>query len=395
ERRTTGAWHRSTGSGASSWVMEIDVPAEAAAGTAIGRSRIRYPSQEHAVAVSEVGSCDSAAQTYYSACDAVLQGGGERESVRAEVINFSQGADGLKSSIRIEFQSQCLRTQNAWQRQLLAQQQSLLDSFRSTLEDAHREMQLAREVSEEEKELLRGFRKIVTRQVDSAEEVSRVEVFIVEQSRALCNELTELCKILEYPCQAFTTLTAATDAMELVTEEMMRQPTFGTDRSESRRGTRSYSLYETHSSLGSRSCSRGSSDESWTSRPSPATRRRGQLLVMLLGWDWLDREIPREWRERGVYVSLTSRAEEFEEVGRSLLASGEAEIRSALRAKGICEYLLHPLSLENLRRVVVQAARRRFGDEYLLTKVIGRGAFGIVYRAKRLRDGAVLALKEI
>lgn len=92
---------------------------------------------------------------------------------------------------------------------------------------------------------------------------------------------------------------------------------------------------------------------------------------------------------------LMSEAEEFEDVGKFLFASGEAEIREKLRSRGIQEYLMHPLSLEGLRSVVGQAFRRMCGDEYLLLQAVGRGATGVVHRAKRLRDGGAFALKEI
>merc|ERR1712157_529917 len=80
--------------------------------------------------------------------------------------------------------------------------------------------------------------------------------------------------------------------------------------------------------------------------------------VVLLGVECLVKEIPKEWERAGVFVALVSEADEFEDVGRELLASGEAEIRERLRTLGIGEYLLLPVSLEGLRKVVLAAVRR-------------------------------------
>jgi len=51
--------------------------------------------------------------------------------------------------------------------------------------------------------------------------------------------------------------------------------------------------------------------------------------------------------------------------------------------------------MSSLHRVASEVLRKHFGEEYLLVDTIGRGATGVVYRAKRLRDGEVFALKEI
>jgi len=119
------------------------------------------------------------------------------------------------------------------------------------------------------------------------------------------------------------------------------------------------------------------------------------VRIVLMAPVWLDRVLPAEWTEQGVVVILVSEADEFEEVGRQLLAAGEAEIRERLRQRGICEYLMYPLSLDSLRSVIKEALRRRFGDEYLLLQAVGRGTTGIVHQAKRLKDGQNFALKEI
>merc|ERR1719215_1323093 len=45
--------------------------------------------------------------------------------------------------------------------------------------------------------------------------------------------------------------------------------------------------------------------------------------------------------------------------------------------------------------MVSQAFRLFFGDEYLLLDVLGRGATGVVHKAKKLSNGDTFALKEI
>ncbi|CAE8710990.1 unnamed protein product, partial [Polarella glacialis] len=82
-------------------------------------------------------------------------------------------------------------------------------------------------------------------------------------------------------------------------------------------------------------------------------------------------------------------------VGRELVASSEAQIRERLRERGMSEYLLHPLSLEDIRRTVNDAQKFRFAEEYLVCDILGRGSSGVVHKAKRLRDGKLFALKEI
>jgi len=201
--------------------------------------------------------------------------------------------------------------------------------------------------------------------------------------------MEELCRILEYPCQAFRHLTTAKSAVQSATIEggPSRRPSMDSTGSllEGRPGTEG----QDWRSRALASSSGNSKSKSGLSNAEAPAR------VVLLGSTWLERGLPPQWQEDGVVVVLTSAPEEFEEVGRTLLASGEAEIRERLRDRGINDYLMHPLSLESLKIVVQQAIRRKFGDEYLLLQALGRGASGIVHQAKRLKDGESFALKEI
>jgi len=324
------------------------------------------------------------------------------------VLNVSSGASGSPGHMRIAFRSKCLRTQNEWQRQLLTQQRCLLNMVSTKLKAAELTVKAADELGSEQKELLRGFRKIIVREVAEDEGQHRVSVFIIEKNDGVRSEMEELCSILEYPCQTFMGMTAARSAIK---DDALEVPVgkVGSDKAVSGTPSRvsSGALLEGRSSWETADWrSRALTPQSTTSTKKSGGKGSSSnvffpndtsqtVRLVLLGVAWVDKDLPQEWQQDGVYVVLTSQAEEFEDVGRALLASGEAEIRERLRAKGIHEYLLHPLSLEGLRAVVGEAFRRRFSDEYLLLQAVGRGTSGVVHRAKRLPDGGHFALKEI
>lgn len=320
--------------------------------------------------------------SYYSAADAIVvaegDGDGDSQILRTSV-NFVQSG-GAANEVQIQFRSDCLRTQNAWQRQLLREQKALLETVSTKLEDAEQSLRKMDEVAAEEKELLRGFRKIVTR--EHKEQLQQlVEVIIIEEDKAVASELESMCQILDFSCEVYPNVQALKIAQEAAVSPTAPTP------SKFRRSSTS------KSSLGSRA-----SSWSRTSRSSQSSdSRHNSVKVIFLGAGQLKVELPEEWKKEDspFYLALTSMAEEFEDVGRTLLAAGEAEIRSRLRSRGIKEYLLHPLSLENIQGVALAALKQATGNEYLLTKVIGRGTFGVVYRAKRMKDGEVFALKEV
>jgi len=437
-------------------VMEINLPPVEEGGCASNNSvKMLLPNEDHSiVGMSETGQSEGAA-TYHSTCDAVLVGeDGERETVRADVMNFGRmnnmgGGGGGSNQVRIEFRSQCLRTQNEWQKQLLMQQRSLMDTISNKLESAEQTLRKFNEIQDAEKELLRGFRKIITREIDMDDGCFGVEIFVVEKNEQLTTQMVELCQILEYPCQAFRSLRHATEAVKnsaINKEEEKRL--HAVNKAIRRSGTTKSALSLIAGSEGRM----GGSESEWASereRRQGAMRRSGstksvlsitasertgvslrsrlglrrsvttksslscasaftsasmsttssdiggEVQVIFLGVECLARELPAEWKESGVYVVLTSMPEEFEQVGRTLMASGKAEIQEKLHALGISEYLLHPLSLEGMRQVLMSAMRRHFGHEYLLTNLLGHGSSGAVYKAKRISDGECFALKEI
>ncbi|CAE7376923.1 NEK1 [Symbiodinium natans] len=339
---------------------------------------------------------NASAMTYHSYCDAMVTGAGgegeEKEVISAEVVKLG-GTEG-KQTMRIAFKSKCLRTQNEWQKQLLAQQRALLDVVTGRLQAAERTLKEDEEVKEEERELLRGFRKIVRRERGSTDTQLPAEIFVVEKRQKLREEAEELCRILTYPCQTFHSFSRAMEALQEASQETIQRVVSLVSRGSA------------HSMVSARGADLldgrpGDDLPDWRCRALCTTGRGAgnQLIerpsqIVFLGMAWLMRGLPEEWQQQGVYVVLITEADEFEEVGRQLLASGEGEIREKLRAKGICDYLIHPLSLDSLSKVISEAVQRRL-EEYLLLDMLGRGATACVHKAKRLRDNETIALKEI
>eukprot|EP00439_Symbiodinium_sp_Y106_P018541 s4730_g2.t1 len=250
------------------------------------------------------------------------------------------------------------------------------------------------QVKEEERELLRGFRKIVRRERGSEDTQLPAEIFVVEKRQKLRDEAEELCRILSYPCQTFNSFSRTMEALAEASQETIQRVVSLVSRgsAHSMVSTRGADLLEGRP---------GDKLPDWRCRALCTTGRgAGNVMIerptqiVFLGMAWLSRGLPEEWQQQGVYVVLITEADEFEEVGRQLLASGEGEIREKLRAKGICDYLIHPLSLDSLSKVVSEAVKRRL-EEYLLLDILGRGATACVHKAKRLRDNETIALKEI
>jgi len=278
----------------------------------------------------------------------------EVEEIDCDRISYYSSQEMGKASVfqmitstgSVTLSTQCLKTQAAWQRSLIEQQRSLLGLVSRKLHQAEEKTRLDTAVSEDQRELLRNFRKIVTRTDEEPDvQVKELFVIIVETSPELRAEITQLCQLLEYRCKVFGSLTAAEAEIANMTE---------------------------------------SSGQS--ARPT---------FLVLLGTSWLDRELSCALKQDSVYVTLTSRAEEFELVGNQLSASSDSQIRSVLRERGIREYLLHPLSLEDMRRTVEAALQRRWAEEFLVCETLGRGTSGVVHRVKRLRDGHIFAMKEV
>lgn len=155
--------------------------------------------------VSEAG------MSYHSSYDMQFGSEGEKETVQAEVISVT-GTD-QNGQMRIAFRSRCLRTQNEWQKHLLNQHRTLLNMVSTKLKAKEMEVQAGDELRDEQKELLRGFRKIIVREVAEEENSKSISLYIVERDDRLRQEMEDLCTILEYPFQAFRGLTNAVEAI--------------------------------------------------------------------------------------------------------------------------------------------------------------------------------------
>lgn len=379
---------------------------EPSAGSPQGRERVKLwlPGADTPIENLDVSS--DAGASYCSANDGIDRK--LKDVVRMELMNLGPGNGGL-TRVQIEFNSACMRTRSIWQQHALKEQQALLEAVSSRLKKNENMLKFGDEVQEEQKELLRGFRKIISRGADEDDEPgaqTKVKITVVERSLKLRQQLQELCQVLDYPCEAFSTLSEARTAM-------VKQPTVfsSTDGGDSSLTMlKQQSVGSANNAVGS--CASSSSvyvadvglwgdTEDW--RPHhlfPSRDRRGKLKatqdsahLVLLGTSCLTRELPSEWKH--AFVSLASYADEFEEVGRTLAAADEKEIRERLRQYGVNDYVLHPISLQSLQGLVRDASMHRFGEDYLLTQLLGSGSMGCVYRAKRLRDGHVFALKQI
>lgn len=341
----------------------------------------------------------ASAITYHSYCDALFGSNGEeKEAINAEIAKVD-GQEG-KQTIRVVFNSKCLRTHNTWQAHLLAQQRALLDVVTGKLKAAEKSLKADEEVKEEERELLRGFRKIVRREQGADEVQAPVEIFVVEQKPKLRAEAKQLCQILSYPCKDFSSFSKATQAVAEASQgtiqrvvSMISQKSVKSNPGSTPGGTLPELLDgRPGSGLGDWRCRALCT----TGRNAGKNMLETPTQVVLLGMAWLTRglQLPSEWLQQGVFVVLITEAGDFEDVGRELEASGEGEIREKLRAKGISDYLIHPLSLDSLSAVISHAEERRL-EEYLLLDILGRGATACVHKAKRLKDNETLALKEI
>lgn len=256
----------------------------------------------------------------------------------------------ITASGSVTLSTRCLKTQAAWQRSLIEQQRCLLGLVSRKLHKAEEKTRVDTAVSEDQRELLRNFRKIVTKDMEGEEadiQGHKVVVIVVETSPVLRAEVAQLCQLLEYPCTTFGSLKAAaaeiSNIMESAGAKAAESPTF----------------------------------------------------LVLLGTAWLDRDLPVQFKQDSVYVTLASRTEELETVGSELCASSDDQIRLLLKERGIREYLLHPLSLEDVRRTAEAALQRRWAEEFLVCETLGRGSSGVVHRVKRLRDGRMFAMKEV
>jgi len=271
---------------------------------------------------------------------------------------------------------------------VLKQQRSLLDTVASQLEEAEKDLHRWDQINSDQEDLLRGFRKIVSRETGTEKGPPNISLCVVEKNEELSHEVEQHCRQLECACQTFTSISAARAGFNGLGDQS-EDPA----RSDLLRGRPA-----------------GKDWRPWCLRRSGtgplATQVRSigdipPVPVVLMSATWMIQfgELPLEWRSDEVFVALTSEADDLEELTGVLLgqsqASSEEEIRECLRNQHIGELLLHPFAPADIWSVVREALHMRLRDEYLLVTQIGSGGSGAVHKAKRLSDGVLFALKEV
>jgi len=298
---------------------------------------------------------------------------GNEEMVATEVLEVGAGPGG-QMQMKMVFRSQ-----------LLSQQQSLLNSYSSELQSVRRDLHVRDGVQEDQKEVLRRFQKIVSREFGNVGDETgiKVGVFVFDKRAELRAKLMGFCVTLGCPCQTFSSITDGMDALH--------------------ESAKTAGIELGVPGLGDPwSMTASSNDVAWSlrrpikpeTRAAAADASTSRAQLVLLGSSQL-RDLPDDWGGGKVFVALMSSEQESDAVVEALRVPGKSRIRECLRSRGISEYLKEAVSLETLRRLVQAAMQRPFGDDYLLMEQLGRGASSAVYRAKRLRDGHVFALKEI
>jgi serine/threonine protein kinase len=404
------------------------------------QARVRLPKGERRKDGSQVSASKRACSDDNSRVSGLLEevdcesDSENSEEVPTEVINLGAGSSEGMSRVRIGFRSQVLGQQ------------------RAELESARKELHVKGEVQADQKELLRTFGKIVTRDFKDmregkdTDEILNVLAVIVEEDEAKRAELVQLCSELRIACQAFADIDAGKSAVNqlrmprhsrvdpshfssghsLVKERMYSSmassegsPSDGVARDQ-------LSAYFTstgdsttgdlsHDSIGANCGSLrkpqwsqrlqrlwaedganvGKDEGSCSPRPELlGDPRRPPAPLVILGASMLQ-QIPANWCALKLLVTLVYKPGDLEDICEYLHVADKAEVRDRLRVWGITEMLEYPVPSTSLRCLSQEALRRAYGDDFLLAQQLGRGATCTVYSAKRLRDGEVFALKEI
>lgn len=329
-------------------VLELDLPVSEKASSLVSerfKARMRLTDGSRIDDdKSMVSSCGG------SALYSMLEGEEEEETVAAEVVNFGEEKDGR---VRVQFN---------FRSQMLSQQRSKLRSVSTELRKARRDLQVRDGVQEEQKEVLRRFQKIVSREFDGVLNGGRQNLllFLVHENPAVRADLEGLCAGIGYICKSYASLDQCQAALcEINTIDSLPSVCLALE--------------------------------------SPGTPKAGGHLeakLILLEAQFMS-QVPSEWSEADISVALVGGADQLEEVGRSLIACGETDVLDRLRRYGVDEYIVYPSQAEKLGQVIRDALRRIYSDDYLLMEQLGRGATAVVYSAKRLRDGKVFAMKEV
>lgn len=322
-------------------------------------------------------SCDSVvgSETGAGAAAGNAPEDGDEEVVSTEIKSVGLGAEGH------------MRVQVGFRSQMLFQQSMLLDTVSTELQSAKREMRVRDDVQKEEKELLRKFQKIVTRDISGEEH--NVRVFIFMEEEAQCEELTQTCKALGYSCQAFSDLPMGRVALEASSGSGFLD------------SSSNWILTRPEWTPAVSSSSEAAAHTAQEGAPEVAgkshfTEGFMPTHLVLVGASMLE-QLPSEWCNADLpfFVALIGNQEEYDCVNRVLSGSSEEEKRERLRTYGVSESVMQPVTHTSIQRLVGEAVRQRIGHDYLLVQMIGKGATCVVYSAKRLRDGKVFAMKDI
>jgi len=267
----------------------------------------------------------------------------------------------------------------------LQQQRMQLEGVAAQLEEAEEMIKRQTQLAEDQQALLRGFRRIIRRDVgpDTADSES-VMLFVVEKEDAFRHELKATCRNMQFKCKAFASISEA----------------------------RMSFMQSMYSRMRSLSAQLASNQKDWRAhclKPDSDIDDAGVMKVVLLGASWLTEwgELPREFLLGNPFVVLVCKPEGFLEVSK-LVSSTEFEsqrlqnarpaenfVRSGLQSRGIADVLIHPVSLEDIKSTIMEALHQRYSQDYLLMEQVGQGAFAMVHKVKRMSNGQVFALKEI
>mmetsp|Transcript_56146 Transcript_56146/g.131456 ORF Transcript_56146/g.131456 Transcript_56146/m.131456 type:complete len:959 (-) Transcript_56146:139-3015(-) len=312
-------------------------------------------------------------------------GFGTRFSGEAEIIDYPNTRTPTSPQPRMHALARSASQTSLGLALAIKQQRAVLDSVAVQLEEAEEEVLMRGQMEEEQHELLRNFRRIVSRDVGLVADPPNAHIVIVakaDQSRA---SLSNICDDAKLKYRAFASMVGAKKAV-----------------AELGQANRDSSL--------KRSASRALQAPEHDFRAHCFTRSFNRLeeamvTIVLLSAEWLidgeeRREVPREWHTDGIFIAITCSEEELCQISNLYVEDipnpSDFEILEALReGQGIREVLTMPACAEDLRNTVMEALHQRFAEDYLLLQQVGRGSFASVHKAKRMSDGQLFALKEV
>jgi len=297
-------------------------------------------------------------------------------NAEAKLVYTTHGSNGSDElgSFKGQPRSQALKSQNVWLKKELQGMQKELDKASEELKEAKSKLNTHTDLHQEQLEILRGFRKIISRTWDDWYSCP-IEVHVFEDREGLRIDLEDICRILEIPCHSCGDTAKGQELLQELAERVDADRKKWTEilACDTTAGTGPVASWRSlRTDQGDGFCTR----------------------VVFLGALFLP-HLPTQWVADGLFVALVSEAEEFVELGASLGATDEVDVRRKLKDKGIDEYLLYPVSQSAVEEMVRGSLQHQFRAEYLLVRQLGRGTMGVVYRAKRVSDGDCFALKEI